>query len=301
MSFSADWLTKFADPYAVLGISVSADDRRIMKRYRDVAKLLHPDRYSNSDSEQHDLANQMLARLVNPAYQRLKQDKGRAEALATLRFRVRRLSRDQAIEPHHPTAIKLVNLSVEEAEIFYEQTITTLATQQYQDLGQFETSTQALCELNLIYLHIKMGEPIIRQKRSGLMVPPKGQPIVANPQSTAENPAAASTNYAQRHYERAVEYVKKENWPLAVQELRDAIRIEPKRSQYHALLGNVYLRQNFPGMATVHIRQALKLNPADPVALRCAAKLNLKIETSTAEQKVKARGGLLGNLFARRN
>jgi curved DNA-binding protein CbpA len=85
--FSPDWIKRFSgDPYAVLGLAVTADDRRLLKRYRQIAKLLHPDVHAQKDQAIRDFTSQVLTRLVNPAYQRLKQDKGRSETLATLRF-----------------------------------------------------------------------------------------------------------------------------------------------------------------------------------------------------------------------
>lgn len=308
MSFSTDWLKKFSDPYAVLGISVSADERRITKRYRDIAKLLHPDRYvdqTQTSQAQREMAGQLLARLVNPAYQQLKQDKGRAESLATLRFRVRRLTREQSLAPKHPTAIQLLRLPAAEADIFYEQAITEVAAQQYQDLEKFERNAYLLSELNLVYLRVKMGEPIIRQKRAGLMATPQN-PSTSFTASPPEQTSTASTeeptvDYAQRHYQRATEYAKKGIWPMAVQELRDAIRIEPKRSEYHALLGMVYHRQNLAGMAAVHIRQALKLNPQDPLARKYAEQLKISVEAPDTAQKAKQRGSFFGNLFARKD
>lgn len=42
------WVEKLCDPYAVIGISVFADDRQIFKRYHTLAKLLHPDRHAKN-------------------------------------------------------------------------------------------------------------------------------------------------------------------------------------------------------------------------------------------------------------
>lgn len=82
--------------------------------------------------------------------------------------------------------------------------------------------------------------------------------------------------YAQRHYQRAIQYANQANWTRSVEELRDAIKLEPKNSDYHALLGVIHFQQKFPGMATVYIRHALKLNPQHPLALKYAGKLNIK-------------------------
>jgi curved DNA-binding protein CbpA len=47
--FSPEWLNLLTDSYAVLGVSVAADERRVLKRYRSVAKLLHPDSLAYGD------------------------------------------------------------------------------------------------------------------------------------------------------------------------------------------------------------------------------------------------------------
>lgn len=287
VSFSTDWLNKFSDPYAVLGVSVSADEKRIAKRYRAVAKQLHPDRYLNQDPTTREFANQLLTKLINPTYQKVKQDKGRSEHLAMLRFQVRRAVRQHALQPKTKLAIKLLNVPPTEADVFYEQAVTQLAHQQYEDFKQFESVTYALSELNLVYLKVKMGDPIIRPKRSGLMASPQstlpGLQVEDKPKD--EKPAE---DYAKRHYERAVIYAKSENWPLVVQELRDAIRIEPKRSSYHALLGVAYLKQRLGGMAKVHLRQALKLDPTDRIARKYAPFADLKPEVVVKNNQTSA-------------
>ncbi len=84
------------------------------------------------------------------------------------------------------------------------------------------------------------------------------------------------TNYAQRHYRRAIDYVRLAKWSIAVQELRDAIKLEPNNSEYYALLGLVHLQQKFIGMARVYIRHALKLNPHNSLALKYAPKLTIQ-------------------------
>ncbi|MGA7932486.1 MAG: DnaJ domain-containing protein [Kovacikia sp.] len=310
-SLPSDWLNHFSDPYALLGVSVVADDRRILGRYRIVAKLLHPDGQMLADEATRQFAGQLFARLVNPAYQKLKQEKGRAENVALLRFKVRRLCREAPLSPKSELAAQLMQHPVSEVDVFYEQAIARLAETQYQPLDRFESITHELSELNLVYLQLKMGEVFIREKRTGIVAAPEAKPLQFTPAPTSASPIATE-NYAQRHYRRAQGYMKKGNWSQAVQELRDAIKIEADKSEYHALLGVAYLHQNLKGMATVYIRQALKLNPEDPTAIKFAAKLGIqnsamgegqangKPTTADQNQKGAKNGGLFGLFRSRK-
>lgn len=284
-SLPSDWLTRFSDPYAVLGVSIAADDRRVLNRYRTIAKILHPDSQTSLDEAQKALAGQIFARLLNPAYQKLKQEKGRAENAALIRFKVRRMVREAPLSPKSKLACKLLQMPVGEVDVFYEQAISKLAEVQYTPLRQFETITQQISELNLVYSQLKMGETLIREKRTGVVSAAEAKPIQFTPPVT-DSPTATE-NYAQRHFRRAQEYAKKNNWKQAVQELKDAIKIEADKSEYHALLGAVYWHQNLPGMAKAYVNQALKLNPRDPLARKYAPKVGISI---TAEDDVKQNG-----------
>ncbi|HEY9641101.1 MAG TPA: DnaJ domain-containing protein [Coleofasciculaceae cyanobacterium] len=299
-SFSADWLNQFSDPYAVLGLAVAADDRRVLKRYRAVAKVLHPDGLRSADQPIKELATQLLARVINPAYQRLKQEKERTETLATLRFRVRRFNRDEPMLPQSAIARQLLQQPPQEVEIFYEQAVAQLAELQFQPLEQFEPITQQLGELNLVYLYLKMGEPMFRERRTGIVAASQIKPqVIPSPLETAQR----ASSYARRHYQRAQVYIDNANWSPAIAELRDAIRLEPDKGEYHSLLAKAYLLQNLTGMAKVHFRQALKLNPKDPLALEYVSRLKLVLDqperTLSNTAAAKPANGLF-NLFSRK-
>ncbi len=301
--FSSDWLRQFSDPYAVLGLSVTADDRRVLKRYRTIAKLLHPDGYINVDREIGNAAAQTFARLVSPTYQKLKQDKGRAENLALLRFRVRRMNREDGFSPVSDVAQRMLHTSLAEVDVFYEQAVSTLAETQYTPLARFEPVTQQLGELNLAYLQLKMGEPMIREKRAGIMAAPVAPPMQYA--TTTADPETPTEDYAQRHYHRAQEYAIKSNWTMVVRELQDAMKIDPHRSEYHSLLAKAYLMQDLPIMAKVHFRQALKLNAEDPLALMYAKKFNIVPTAPTgpaasAKKTQPPSGGGLFGMFAKK-
>jgi curved DNA-binding protein CbpA len=298
-TFSLDWLNQFSDPYAVLGLSVAADERRMLKRYHAIAKILHPDQFTLTEESHDEMANQILARLVNPAYQRLKQEKGRSEVIAMLRFRARRLSQDQPLLPQSAIARRMVAMPPQDIEVFYEQSIGQLAQLQFNPLYQFEPITQQIVEVNLLYLHLKMGEPMIREKRTGIVSATRVVPEQFTP--AAAETLQMANSYAQRHYQRAQQYAKHANWLQAVAELRDAIRLEPEKSDYHALLAEVYYSQNLKGMAKVHFRQALKFNPENPLALAYAAKLKLNLDKPSRRKSLSQKlGDDFFGLFARR-
>jgi curved DNA-binding protein CbpA len=311
-AFSTDWLKKFTDPYAILGVSVAADERRILKRYRQVAKYLHPDMQFNQPEEQQQFVSEVLTKLVNPAYQRLKQEKGRNEVLATLRFKVRRLSRENHLLPNSEAGKKLLTVPEPEIDVFYEQALEKFCKGQFTSLKTFEVNTYRIGELNLVYLKRKMGDPVIREKRTGLVAASTvtTSAVPATEARTEEQPA--TINYADRHFRRAQEYIKAKNINAAIQELKDALRLEPKNSNYHCLLGQAYLLNQLPGMAKVHIKQALILNPNQPVAQKYARQLKIDLSKSSPHQqtghpsrsptdshKGKGKGSLFGGLFSK--
>lgn len=266
LEFSSDWQGWLADPYAVIGVPVTADASRLTKRYRTVAKLLHPDRYTHADPHVRDLVTQLLGRLVNPAYGKIKDDQGQREILALVRLQALQSLKD-GVALQTSVARSLQAKPVHAAEMFYEQQVSELADRQYTDLSVFCDCTRSMIELNCVYLQLKQGETNPRPRRTGLMPSQPEATVVVKPLSES---ASINSNhlYARRHYDRAKHYAQTSGWKEAITELKDAIRMDPTCSDYHALMGFVYLKQEQRGMARVHLKQALKLNPEDKLAKR---------------------------------
>ncbi len=266
LEFSSDWQDWLVDPYAVIGVPVTTDTSRLTKRYRAVAKLLHPDRYTHAEAQVRELVTQILSRLVNPAYGQIKDERSQREVLALVRLTALQSLKDGVVI-QSTVARTLQSKPVHTAEIFYEQQVSALADRQYTDLNAFCDCTRSLIELNCVYLQLKQGETNPRPRRTGLM---NAQPEANAAIKPVSEAAAVTSNhlYARRHYDRAKHYAQTSGWREAITELKDAIRMDPACSDYHALMGFVYLKQEQMGMARVHFKQALKLNPEDKLAKR---------------------------------
>jgi tetratricopeptide (TPR) repeat protein len=275
----AEWLEQLCDPYAVIGISISADDRQIFKRYHTLAKLLHPDHYVKSDNPDEKLAMAIFSRLINPAYEQLKHRDKRLIAIVTLQSEAKSLQQ-QALCVQSAIAEEIMEMSAPQAQLFYEEAIACYGEAQYKSLHQSYQVTQQIRILNLVYLQLHKPDLFPPQKALSIIPQVEVKPIELT-SDQKNNVKPVLTNYAQRHYQRAIEYVRLDNWPLAVQELRDAIKLEPNNSDYYALLGMVHLKQKFIGMARVYIRQALKLNPQDSLALKYAPELKIEVGKNT--------------------
>ena len=304
LEFSSNWQDWLCDPYAVLGIPVTADPQRIMKRYRTVAKVLHPDRYGLADPATRDWVTQVLARVVNPAYGKIKDDLGQREILALVRLQALK-NLKEGVPVHSDIARSLRQQAVQNTEIFYEQQVSRIAEDMYLVPAELGDRIQSLLELNSVYLQMKQGEQQpLRQRRTGLMSPPAATPISADrPTAVDANHGPLSSgplssglglpnHYAQRHYDRAKHYAQNADWKDAIQELKDAIRLDPHCSNYHALMGFIYLKQEQMGMARVYFKQALKLNPDDKLAKRFSQYLPKPVVPEPSEPEAKR--GLFG-------
>jgi tetratricopeptide (TPR) repeat protein len=289
-SLSTEWLKTLIDPYAILGVSVNADERQISKRYYILAKQLHPDHYIFDNTPEQELAQIIFTQLINPAYEQLKQTKKRLESIALLRSEAKCLDLQKAVGIQISIIHALSTMSAREAELFYQDAVISYATAQYQLLPQSYQITQQLNALNIVYLSYQKSNRPLNHEPIPIIPETQASPV----QTTISSTTVVKPDlihYAQRHYERAVEYSKHEQWNLAVQELRDAIKLDPVNSDYYTLLGIVHLNQKFTGMAKVYIRQALKINPKQPLALKYANLLQIQIhETANPKSMGKALG-----------
>lgn len=274
----------FTDHHAILGMPLDATAKEIRKRFMAIARNLHPD-VCKSDNKLK--AEEVLSKLVNPAYAKLSHDRERDEYIVLLKMMGKRLVQEhQSIAPQSDAAKKLFQTPA--FETAYKTLVNELAQTQYDNLDTSLDAIAQISELNLVYL--------LRKERDGGGVKRETRPAAAAPLSTAPPATAGAatasqppqsgfqTNFVEQHYRRAEALAQKSDANsllMARKELQEAIKLDPSNSRIHALMGIVFLRQNRINpnsvnvtMAKQHVTQALRLNAQEPLALEARKLLN---------------------------
>jgi curved DNA-binding protein CbpA len=295
------------DHHAILCVGVDADASSIRKRYLQIARRLHPDSSAVANDEEKQLANQLLSKLVNPAYEHLYQDKNRAEHTAVLIQMGKHLAQDSAsYELTTDNARQLA--STPNYENAYRNAISQIAKIQYKSLTQVKEAIAQISELNLVYLMRSSGKSL--------------NTASSKPTSTSNSNPGGGNNGAPlpqpkedtvftQYLRRAQELIAKNQLSQARVELQDALKMQPSNNQCHSLIGVVYLKQNQIKMAKIHFDRALQLNPQDQTALEGKSKIDRVLGKKTASSANKKStvsaaagkspksdsGGLFGGLF----
>jgi curved DNA-binding protein CbpA len=306
----------FTDHHAVLGIPVNADVKEVRKRYLTITRKLHPDSNRSGSEAQKKQANELLSKLVNPAYEQLSKTNNR-DYLVSLSHMGRRLASEGGRISITSDLAKQLAKSGPNLDGLYKTSLQNLASKQYASLEQVLEKIGEISELNMVYLMLKAskGEGIRppsgnQPGTTGGVRPTPGTPggVRPTPQGTAmggtrtpQGTVAGGASLGQsgtlpdsqeRMKSRVVEYIsraegymKKQNFAGAVLELREALKLDQNNTSSHTLLGIAYLKQNQPGMAKVHLNKALQLNPKDERALKAKQYLDKLIEKSGGRQQ----------------
>lgn len=299
--------SEFVDHYALLGMPINSEAKDIRKGYLKIARLLHPDSAALASSQDKQFAEQVLSKLVNPAWECLAQEKAKTEYDLLLKLKGRVAAGDsKSTEGLSSVAQSL--LAKNDVELEYRALVQALTATQFTKLSNCEEITAQLSELNLIYL-IKSEA---RSTSSGVY-PRAKQASTEEPAATAQpstNPYAARQSLAEPYFNRAEMAFKRQNYPQAVLELRDALKLEPNNNRFHSLLGMVYLEQKQGTMARIHFDKALSLNASDPIALQGKQTLQKMTAKATSGGNAKTKGaagdkdskssGLFGGLFGKK-
>lgn len=301
MSFQIErglFLFDFIDNHAILGVPIDADVQTIRKKYLKIARRLHPDSAALNSEEDKQRASQFLSKLVNPAWEKLSQEKDRAEYDLLLKLKAQQAIKQSTVELGR-FAQELASAS--NPDHFYRTSLKSLTEKQFEQLDQTLEVIGQISELNMVYLMRKegkggapAGEP--RKIFTGSNLPDSSQASV-NPVG-AQKPTVPPTqppreSITDQYYRRAEGYVAKNNFAQAVLELRDGLQGDPKNSRCHALLGMVYLKQNQATMAKIHFNKALEYDPENQMALEGKQKLEMK-QNSTGKAGNAASGTKAG-------
>jgi curved DNA-binding protein CbpA len=301
----------FIDHHAILCVPVDAEIKDIRKRYLKIARQLHPDSCAAASEAEKHLAGELLSKLVNPAYEKISQEKNRAEYLVVLSQMGKRLVQESAsVELTTDVAKQLA--SSPNYDHIYRTAIAKIAETQFDSLQKVQQIIGVLSELNLVYIMRSAGKTFATPQ-------PMTQPKVPTTPPTVNKVTITSTSSTQPpkeesaavHYlRRAQDLMAKNQWAQARVELQDALKLEPSNSRCHSLIGVVYLKQNQITMAKVHFDRALQLDPKDETALEGKRKIEQVTGRKSNGAKPSASssngskqsgkpggGGLFGGLF----
>ncbi len=288
----------FVDCHAILGIPVDAEVKDIRKQYLSIARRLHPDSCITENEDDRQRAAELLSKLVNPAYEKLSQEKHYAEYCVVLRLKGQQaLKQQETVVLTSDPARRVASSS--DLDSAYKAALRDLSKRQYQQLDQALEITGQISELNLVYLMRKESRG---EAASSLRRPPSAAPVpnpaTPRPSGTATGtmtaPAAnAAPQQPSRdmlvasYLRRAHEFETKQNFPRAILELRDALKMDPTSSVCHSRLGVIYLKTNQATMAKIHFNKALELNPQDEVALEGKRRVEGPNAKSTSQPNAK--------------
>jgi len=312
MSFKIDrglFKYDFIDHHAILCVPVDADVKEIRKRYLQIARRLHPDSSFTESAAQKQLGNELLSKLVNPAYEKLSGDRTRAEYIIVLPQIGKRLVQESTSVTLNTDLAKQL-ADAPNLDHFYKTAIAKLAQTQYDSLEEALQVIAQASELNLVYLMRSAG-------KASPAPPPPAQPKVQSgtsepntPKNTPPAPAPPKEDsIVEQYVRRAQSLIDKNQFAQAKVELQDALKLEPKNSHCHSLIAMVYLKQNQLKMAKIHFDNALKLDPDDQTALHWKPKIDKALGQQPSDHKVtsspnnkdkqpdKSGSGLFGGLF----
>ncbi|MFQ4141101.1 J domain-containing protein [Chlorogloeopsis sp. ULAP02] len=300
----------FIDYHAVLCVPVDADVKEIRKRYLKIARCLHPDSCAAASEAEKHLASDLLSKLVNPAYEKLSQEKKRTEYMIVVsQIGKRLLQESTSIELSSDVAKNLAGTP--HLEHTYKSAIAKIAETQYDSLENLLQVIGLISELNLVYLVRNVG-------KSAAIPPPTAAPVknhTTTPTTHQATPAPPPVQPKEesivvQYIRRSQELIAKNQLAQAEVELRDALKLEPNNSRCHSLIGMLYLRQNQTTMAKVHLERALQLDPEDETALEGKRKIERILGQKSGSAKPVATpstqvkrsdksegGGLFGGLF----
>ena len=268
------------DYHAILGVPLDAGPQDIRRRYMRVARALHPDTTGHLSEEDRQIAAQLLSRLVNPAYEKLFNDKVRAEHNLILKMIGQRVAQDTL--PFETEAANLL-LRQSDPEAYYRETLAKLNERQFAIPHETMQVINEISELNLAMLRWQYaGNTVAFVNRPA---PTPEAPAPSAP--TAPEPAQPS--FLDQFYNRAEELVRLKDYPGALRELDDALKLDSGDARCLSLKGYVYLQTNQLKMAKIHFERALKRDKSNTRASQGLEVVEKMLAKQAKENEAKAK------------
>ncbi|MEB3831747.1 J domain-containing protein [Phormidium sp. CCY1219] len=300
----------FEDHHAILGVPLDAEFSQIRKRYMQIARKLHPDSANVETPADKKLATQILSKLANPAYSKLTNERARAEHAVLLGMMAKRVVQ-QKDKVNLTTEAAQQLLKSQDLEKDYKNAVSQLSQTQFESLQDTVKVIGEISELNLVYLQRKqskgekVGKPAAKKsakaatqsKPAQKTPPPEGESAQAKAATATAGPSKIDA-----YCRRAQDFMEGGDFAKAVVELKEGLKIEPKNSRAHGLLGKVYVKQNQLTLASIHINQALKLNPQEESALEAKKGLQKAAQNSgKKKENQSAIAAFFGSLFGNKD
>jgi tetratricopeptide (TPR) repeat protein len=291
----------FNDQHAIIGVAVDSDAHAIRNRYKEIARLMHPDSSRWTNSAEKELAVKLFSNLITHAYGNLSKATILQEQQMMLELMGKRLvSEAGKIDISGEAAQKLFQQSSADLQDTYYQLLTGLAEQQYRQLDQSITITGQISELNMIYLLRKQNQAI-RSSATGDTGATSGATGQTEQKLAAEVAVDGPRITAQQNsLRRADEYMNMRNWAKANVELREVLKGDPNNALAHAQLSIVYTRQNQATMAKMHMTKALQLAPNDPLVKTAQQELKKGAASPAPKTAIDQNKGKMFGLFGKK-
>jgi len=284
------------DHHALLGTPLDASPQEIRQAYLKVAYRLHPDTCRAQTDKDKNLASKLFSKLVNPAYEVLSRNSSCTEHLLICSQTARNAlgDRDQLVRLNEHT--QKLWAAKNNPELVYRQILQVLARELYSDLSCVFPAVARISEVNLVFLLLKVDNPISSKPAAKVA---SRTIVVQGFTPSSEPPAPAPKIPPQElHLRRANEYYDKKQYNQAISELREVLKIAPKNSEAHCLIGLAYLYSNMSTMAKVHLKTAQELDPQNPRVI--LAKRELDKHSTAGDRHTDSKGSkgtFLGGLF----
>lgn len=296
------------DHHAILGVPLDADAKQVRKRYLKIARKLHPDSLRSATEEQKQQASELLSKLVNPAYEVLRQEKASIEHKVSLKLKGQQLQQQPALLSLSSDKSKKVANS-NNVEYEYNNALKPLVVEQYESLDSVIDTIGEISELNAIYVMRQGGAPAPAQEEAPQSAADDGSVSDTGESNTVTvmSPSQRRAQLIESFINRAKEFEYKGNFSRGIIELREAVKAHPQNPRCHAELGRLYMRSNQLKMASIHTKRALELNPDNQMAADVKKKLdayNRKMNKGSAAASAPGKSagnskssGLFGGLF----